>query len=100
MKKMSSALILVMLFCSCSSVNIRTDEQREENRPPTFQKRYVFWWWGLKGEHSVNVREICLDKPVMQMQTVDTFTDVLYGVFTLGIYAPRTARVWCGGETE
>lgn len=95
MKKLG-LLIAILLTFGCSSVNIRTDQGREEGRPPTFQKRYVFWWWGLRGEHSVNVREVCVGKPVIQMQVVDTIPDAFYTLITLGIFSPRTARIWCG----
>lgn len=90
-------LSLVMLtMCGCSSVNVRTDEHHEETRPPTYQKSYNYWWWGLRGRHSINVREVCQGRPVIQVQAVDTVSNIFAGLFTLGIYAPRTARIWCG----
>lgn len=85
---------------ACSSVNVRTDAKEEERSAPTFQKRYKYWWWGLKGWHSINVREICRNRPVVQMQAVHTFSDSFLHLITLGIYAPRTARVWCLEEEE
>lgn len=94
MKKMM-LLIALIAASACSSVNVRTDGQKEAMTPPTFQKSYTFWWWGLKGQHSINVREVCAGAPVKQMQTVDTVSNILSAVFTLGIYSPRTARVWC-----
>ncbi len=95
---MKKILLLVMFTtsCGCSSVNVRTDGDEEARGRPSFQQRYTYWWWGLRGRHAINVREICGGKAVRQMQAVDTFTDILAGAFTLGIYAPRTARVWCG----
>ena len=94
MKKLLVCCI-VLATCSCSSVNIRTDGQLEDYGKPTFEQRYKYWWWGLKGFHSINVREICVNNNVLQMQSVYSFSDAMYGLFTLGIYAPRTARVWC-----
>jgi len=75
---------------------VRTDNGEENNQAPSFQKSYNYWWWGLKGEHSINTREICAGYAVEQMQATYTITDALAGLFTIGIYAPRTARVWCG----
>jgi len=92
-------LILCILFTffigGCSSVNIRTDGAEETRLEPDYQKRFTYWWWGLKGEHSINVREICLKKHVAQLQAVSTFSDSLLAIITIGIYQPRTARVWC-----
>lgn len=93
------ALFLVLLLQGCAAVNVRTDDQPENQSPPSFQQTYTYWWWGVKGEYRINVREICAGHSVEQMQTIDTFTDSIMRTITLGIYWPRTARVWCG-ETE
>ena len=87
--------MICCLACSCSSVNIRTDSSRENYAQATFQKRYHYWWWGLKGKHRINVREICNRQRVMQMQAVSRASDILIAISTLGIYTTRTARVWC-----
>lgn len=94
--KIIAVVALLLVASACSSVNIRTDGNREETRPPTFQKSHTYWWWGLRGKHSINVREVCAGRPVVQMQAVSTITNVLGSALTLGIYSPRTARVWCG----
>lgn len=87
--------LLIGALVGCSSVTMRHDLSERNESPATFQKTYSYWWWGLKGEHNINVREICQGKPVDQMQAINTFTDSLAIIFTLGIYSPRTARVWC-----
>ena len=89
-------LTLLLIYLSgCSSVTLRQDQAVRNETSATFQKTYPYWWWGLSGEHDINVREICQGKAVDQMQAIHTFTDSLAIIFTLGIYAPRTARVWC-----
>ncbi len=87
-----------ILLNGCSSVTVRTDQLEKNHDTPTYQKRYNYYWWGLKGEHSVNVRLVCQGKPVEQMQTAFTLSDTLMGLITIGIYNPRTARVWCQEE--
>ena len=94
-------IMLVALFVSaCSSVTMRTDGEAESSAAPSFQQSYTYWWWGLKGEHTINTREICTNQPVMQMQSTYTLSDAFAGLFTLGIYSPRSARVWCGEINE
>ena len=87
--------LLLTLTTGCASVNVRTDGLAESQKPPTYEQSFEFWWWGLKGEHSVNVREVCLGKGVQQMQAVTSFKDSAVTLLTLGIYSKRTARVWC-----
>lgn len=97
--KKTFVLFLIFFIQSCAAVNVRTDDKPEDYSDPSFQKRYNYWWWGLRGEYQINVREICITSPVEQMQTVETPGDILLQIVTLGIYWPRTARVWCG-ETK
>ncbi len=93
-------MLIFACFAGCSSVTVRTDALEKTRTPPDYQQRYDYWWWGLEGTHSVNVREVCRGSEVAQMQSVATIPDVLWAVATLGIYIPRTARVWCGGKTH
>ena len=103
MRKQSLLLTLIscwFVLSACSSVNIRTDALPETRQEPDYQQRFTYWFWGLKGEHEVNVREICLERGVEQLQAVSTFSDSLLNIITIGIYAPRTARVWCSKKPE
>lgn len=99
MKKILVSIFIFNIY-ACSSVNVRTDGKLEDSSSPSFQKRYTYWWWGLKGGHSINVREVCEGKRVIQMQAVTTFSDSLLTLITLGVYSPRTARVWCAEEDK
>ncbi|OUS32392.1 hypothetical protein A9Q99_00970 [Gammaproteobacteria bacterium 45_16_T64] len=98
--KRFSLLILCVCLWSCSTVSIRTDGAREATRTPDYDKRHTYWWWGFKGEHWINVREVCNGKGVEQIQAVHSIIDSAGILFTLGIYAPRTARIWCKESTQ
>lgn len=99
---MKQLLLLSLVLClsACSSVSVRTDGQAKSMEPADFHQRYRYWFWGLKGHHSINVREVCQGKKIAQVQTLYTFTDSFLGVITAGIYTPRTARVWCKKEAK
>ena len=95
MKK--TAIVFFFLWISgCAAVNVSTVNNKEIRTEPTYEKRFPYYWAGLKGKHRINVREICGAREVKQMQAIHTFKDRMYLIVTLGIYAPRTARVWCG----
>ncbi|BFM08689.1 Bor/Iss family lipoprotein [Halioxenophilus aromaticivorans] len=100
MDKILIAFALAILMSACSSVTVRTDQLSKNREPPNFQKRYNYYWWGLKGGHAVNVRLECQGKPVEQMQSLYTTSDWLLGLVTVGIYLPRTARIWCMEENN
>ncbi|WP_430460336.1 Bor family protein [Thalassolituus sp. LLYu03] len=87
-----------LLLSACSSVTIRPYGGEKDTAQPDYQVSKPFYWFGLSGEHEVNTSLICGQRRVMQMQAVTTLADWLQGLVTLGIYSPRTAKVWC--ETQ
>jgi hypothetical protein len=95
-KSLKRAALTVAVVCitGCFSVTVRPAGGFEVSKPPTFEQRQSFWFWGLVGERHINVKEVCKTEPV-QFQSQQTFVDGLLGFITLGIYAPETARVWC-----
>jgi hypothetical protein len=88
-------VVTLMTTTACSPVTIRNDDKPKNYQAASYQKNVSYWWWGLSGEHNINVREACKGLPIDQVQATSTFTDALAYVFTLGIYMPRTAKVWC-----
>ena len=89
------ALLAPAILVSCSTVTIRPEGGRRDMRPSAYEERKDFWFWGLVGEGHIDVRKACGEQTVDQMQAVYTGMDVLLNIVTLGIYAPRTAKVWC-----
>lgn len=87
--------LVVLLMSSCSTVTISNRENYKTSTEPNFERSYPFFMWGLAGEKEVNVADICQGKSPKQMQTQMTFIDGLLTGITLGIYAPRTVKVWC-----
>ena len=88
-------LILTLLLSACSSVTMRPYGGIKEKRAADYSDSKDYYFWGLIGEHEINTSEVCGDRRVEQMQAVLTSSDWIRGVFTLFIYAPRTAKVWC-----
>jgi len=96
--KITLSLFLIINLAACSSVTIRQDEADKDNSEPTYMDSKPFYFFGLKGEHKVDVNEVCDGADVSQMQTVMTSSDYVIGMMTLFFYAPRTAKVWCEDE--
>jgi hypothetical protein len=88
-----AALITSTTACSTITVNPRGELRRITS--PTYSDRKNFFFWGLAGEHDVNVNQVCTDQRPVQMQTQKTLNDSLLSLVTLGVYWPRHAKVWC-----
>lgn len=97
LQRMLIALSLLVLV-ACSSVTIRPYGGEKDITPPSYQDSKDYYFWGLRGEHDINVTEICQQKRVMQLQSVNRLSDWALQIVTLGVYYPRTARVWCEGD--
>jgi hypothetical protein len=93
--KHPASLLGFLFLAACSPVTIRPDGGPRDTNQSTFEIRNHFWLWGLVGEAHVDARTACGDRKVDQMQSVYTGTDLILNLATLGIYAPRSARVWC-----
>ncbi|MGZ3722485.1 MAG: Bor family protein [Bdellovibrionales bacterium] len=88
-----TGIFLLMTGCSTVTMNPKGTAKLETN--PTYEKSYPFFLFGLIGERDVYVKEACPNHPVKQIQTVDTFLDSFLGLVTIGIYTPRTVKLWC-----
>jgi hypothetical protein len=95
MDKRAMLVILVLLSGGCSTVTINPEESGKLSTPPSYQESKNFFFWGLAGEHRVDVTKICGEKKVVQMQSQETFVNGLLSAITLGIYSPHTVKVWC-----
>jgi hypothetical protein len=94
-------ITLVLSLSGCAAVTITESGPADFSYRPHYEESKHFFLWGLIGEHYVNVADICAEEqPVKQMQSKYSGLDVLYSALTLGLYLPRTARVWCQVETE
>ncbi len=95
----SRALVLLLLVAglsACSSVTMRPNGGEKDHSKPNYIDSKPFYFVGILGEHEVDVNEVCDGAEVTQMQTVMTSSDYILSMFTLLIYTPRTAKVWCG----
>ncbi len=93
---LAAAVLAFALLSSCSSTTVIRQPSARTYAEPTYEDSKEFFLFGLLGpRHSYNTDELCLGKDADQIQTVYADTDVLTGIFTLGIYVPRTMRVWC-----
>ena len=101
--QLTFSLFILILFStvSCQTVTVSPKgSSHVYSTQPDFERSYNFFLFGIVGDHSVNVQKICKNKSVKQMQTQDTFLNGFLGIITLGIYTPRTARVWCENKNS
>ena len=87
--------LCIVGMAGCSSVTIRPEGGNRLSGEPTYQESKPYFIAGLIGESHIDAKNICGGSKVAQMQAQTTFVDGLLGSLTLGLYTPRTAKVWC-----
>ena len=90
-----TAIIMGGSLSGCSSITIRPDGGVKDVSPPTYLDSKKYYLGGAIGEHDIDVKQICKDKKVEQMQSVATLSDMVRSALTLGILYFKTAKVWC-----
>jgi hypothetical protein len=89
------ALSLLISLSGCATITVTEKGDPNFLYRPHYNQTKNFFLWGTLGEHRIDTQKICGSRPVVQMQTRYEPLDVLYAALTLGIYMPRTAKVWC-----
>lgn len=93
-----AVFLALLMLSACTSVTIRPSGGEKIHTEPTYTDSKPFYLFGLIGEHTVDVNEVCDGAEVEQMQTLISSNDYLLNLITLFIYSPRTAKVWCHYE--
>jgi len=87
---------LAFIFASCANVTVRPDGGGRTSSVPDVSESTDFFLWGLApGSMEIDLSKHCGGSEPSQFQAQTTFLDGLLGAITLGIYAPRSYRIWC-----
>jgi len=64
-------------------------------KPATEETLNYFIFGNFPHTHNLKVQSICGDRRFKQAYVDHSLGQALISLFTLGIYTPRTAKVWC-----
>lgn len=95
-KALLSSVMLAVALSGCASVTISPPEEPKLTSAADFEESQDFFFWGLTPEKAeVDAVSVCDGNDIAQMQAQTTVPNALLTIITLGIYSPRTAKVWC-----
>jgi hypothetical protein len=95
MKSLAVALAFLTLT-GCMSTKMALDPKWNPSLRPAYVDYADYWVFGLFGHGEFNLQKICVDQNPYGFQQYRSAEDGLIALFTAGIYAPATLRVWCG----
>ncbi len=80
----------------CSTILLVRNPQARVFTDPVYESSKPFFFLGLVGpDYDIYVDQVCLGKEADQVSTEYTLGNALTGLLTLGIYTPRTLKIWC-----
>ena len=83
--------------CGCMSTKVGLSPKWDPAAKPAYEDYLDAYVLGFVGEPpTLNLQQVCVDQKPLGVQRVISAEDAAIRVFTLGIYAPSTVRVWCG----
>ena len=84
------------VLSGCATVLLVRNPGARTYAPPSFQSsRAQFFWGFVQAQEPLALDQICLGKDADQVSFTYTPVDLLETAVTLGIYSPRTVKVWC-----
>jgi hypothetical protein len=90
-----AVLACAALMTACSTVTVNPSGTGMRAGNPSWSDQKSYFWWGLAGEETIYVTRVCRGRKAVETQAQTTFGDALLSGLTLGIWAPRHAKVWC-----
>tara|TARA_S200000501_G_C20720676_1_gene698339 strand:+ start:271 stop:630 length:360 start_codon:yes stop_codon:yes gene_type:complete len=94
MKKFSILFFTLMFLTSCSTQTSLFNNSLDQKL--TKEGTHHFFFWGVGQTKNEDLTQICGDSDsIARTQTIDTFPNLLGQVLTLGVWLPRTYRVYC-----
>ena len=96
MFRTTSIALALLLLSGCANQSFNMSGTATNNA--TQDKSQHFFVNGIGQKKAVNAAEVCggADK-VASVEVQQTFVNGFFSVITMGIYTPRSARVYCTG---
>jgi hypothetical protein len=85
----------LVLPLGCASVVYQNGPGGPTTRDSTVETTLHYFIFGAVGRPELDVGALCREKTIDKIQVLSSVPNVIVTVLTLGIYAPRTVRVWC-----
>lgn len=85
-----------VLLTGCSSLLfVRAPDRRTYTDALIEFHETSFFFGSVGGSRELFIDRICLGKDIDQVVVEGTAMDIMKSVLTVGIYTPRTVKVWC-----
>jgi hypothetical protein len=91
LRRIFLASLALLAFAGCHVVRYDT---RRPVSPRAVTLHVNYWWWGLRGDHAIDLDAACPDGAA-RWRSQATIGDKALGVVTLGVWVPRTVVIEC-----
>lgn len=86
-------LLTVVLLSACSYQRFKFSESQPTSYP--YETKSIFFVSGIGQTDNIDVKKICGSYEVQAVETSYSFVDGVLGLFTYGLFTPKSYKVWC-----
>ncbi len=95
-KPVLAIVMAAALMTGCANQRFNVAGELSATPSAKSEDSQTFFVSGIGQKQTVNASQVCGGAAKVEGVAVEqSATDVLFGMITLGIYTPRTARVYC-----
>ena len=96
LKQKALPLLISLIFTGCATQKIIVKSE-DQGAAPNFIKQQSFFFWGLGQEKPFDAKALCwgTNKDVVRLDVEQSTSDAVLSVITLGVYTPRTVKIYC-----
>jgi len=85
---------MIIMATGCATQTYQLSDTKAEQ--PTREERQTFFIDGIGQSQMLNAANVCGGaENIVKIESEQTAADVGLAIITLGIYTPRTAKVYC-----
>jgi hypothetical protein len=96
MKMINLVITSALLTTGCATQTFQINQGASVSSVPTKEQEQNFFVRGIGQTVSIDAAKICGDSSkITKVEATYTVSDAFFEFLTIGIYAPRAARVYC-----
>jgi hypothetical protein len=88
------AFSLTLGGCAGVTVDLKKPSPAADAAPSMVDYR-DYYFGGFFQSRQIDLNRACLDQTPVRLRSYASAQDVLFTLFTFGIYMPRTVEIWC-----
>ena len=98
--KLGLCVLICYSFIGCSTKTLHPTRISEKTQNPQVEEYKDGWLLWFINHSPPSAQVTCAPEVPLAIRTYISTEDLLIGLFTLGVYTPKTTQYWCAKKTS